>query len=88
MGRYEEAVESLKQAVRLDPKFSDAFYNLAVAFTYLKKQSDALASLEAALRVNPNLANEALRDNDFESLRSEPRFQALVTENPSPTPNR
>jgi tetratricopeptide (TPR) repeat protein len=87
MGRYEEAVESLKQAVRLDPKFSDAFYNLAVAFAHLKKRSDALASLEAAIRINPNLASEALQDKDFESLRSEPRFQALVTENPSPTAN-
>ena len=53
-----------------------AAYNLACGYARLGRKDDALRSLEMA--VNEGSGRDMAADADFESLRGEPRFQALV----------
>ncbi|MDJ0844484.1 tetratricopeptide repeat protein [Crocosphaera sp.] len=53
LGRYEEAVVSLKQALSLQPDYPEAWNNLSVAFWYLENYAQALTSVEKALSLNP-----------------------------------
>jgi tetratricopeptide (TPR) repeat protein len=71
-------VEALQEAIRLNPQSGDAFYNLAAAYAHLGERVSALERLERAVRFNPALASEAQTDDDFQSLRSDPAFQALT----------
>ena len=50
--RYEEAVVSLKQALSLQPNYSEVWNNLSVAFWYLENYQQALTSVEKALTLN------------------------------------
>ncbi len=52
-GRYEEAAESLKNAVFLNPQLSDARQLLASCYLHLDKEKSALSEVEAALQLNP-----------------------------------
>ncbi len=48
------ALASLRQTVRLDPRFADAFTNLAIVFTLKKKHEEAEAAYSAAARLKPD----------------------------------
>jgi tetratricopeptide (TPR) repeat protein len=77
-GDYQASLEPLKEAIRLAPRFSDACYNLAAAYAQLGERVSALEHLERAIQFSPALASEAQRDDDFQSLHSDPAFQALT----------
>lgn len=49
VGRFEESIAPLGEAIRLDPKFSPAYSNLAGAFFSLGRYSDARAILQQAI---------------------------------------
>lgn len=54
IGRYEEALEELKQALRLNPGYIEVHNNLAVTYDKMGKHDEALMGLQEALRLNPN----------------------------------
>lgn len=53
LGRYEEAVASAQDAVRMDPSSFEPHYELARALTHLKRYPDAVREAEAALKARP-----------------------------------
>src|SRR5215213_3243643 len=55
-GRYKEATESYRQAIRLRPDFAEAFSNLGYAYGKLERYAEARAVLEQAIRLDPRLA--------------------------------
>jgi len=55
-GRYEEAVASFREAVRLKPDFFDAYANLANAYGKLKRFEEAIPIFEEAVRACPENA--------------------------------
>ena len=55
-GRYKEAVEAFKQAVRLKPDDAEAHTNLGVAYRSLKRFDEAAASFKEAIRLKPDWA--------------------------------
>jgi tetratricopeptide (TPR) repeat protein len=56
LGRYDQAVEHLSQAVGLKPDFTEAHNSLGNALRALGRLEEAVASYRQALRLNPRLA--------------------------------
>jgi hypothetical protein len=53
-------------------------YNLACLEALEGRRDEALAALRKAIRLRPQLAEWARKDDDFESLREESAFRSLV----------
>jgi Tfp pilus assembly protein PilF len=51
--RYTEAAEIFAKAIAADPKDFSAHFNLALAFTFLKKDQDAIAEYRKVLELKP-----------------------------------
>lgn len=77
-GAYRQALSHLQAAVRERPGHEHAHYMLAVVHASLRNLPDALASLQRAIELNPDNRAQAARDADFDLLRDNPRFRALV----------
>jgi tetratricopeptide (TPR) repeat protein len=56
LGRYQDAIEALKQAIRIKPDLAEAHYNLGVAYHRLGRYKDAIEALKQAIRIKPDLA--------------------------------
>jgi tetratricopeptide (TPR) repeat protein len=55
-GKYQEAVDAYKQAIRIQPDFAAAHYNLGHAYRKLGKNQEALDAFKQAIRIRPDLA--------------------------------
>jgi len=75
---YQAALAPLTEAIRPNPQSSDACYNLAAVYAHVGVRAHAIEWLQKAIELNPALASEANTDDDFQSLRSDPAFLALV----------
>ena len=53
LGRYEEAVGHLTEALRLNPGYTEVHNNLAVTYYKTGRYDEALLELQEALRLNP-----------------------------------
>jgi tetratricopeptide (TPR) repeat protein len=51
--RYDKAIESLKQALELNPNLAPAYLNLGSAYLQLGSYSDAVESIKKAIAINP-----------------------------------
>jgi tetratricopeptide (TPR) repeat protein len=56
IGRYQEAVESYKQTIRIKPDYADAHYNLGVAYDKLGRGKDEIEAYKQAIRIKPDYA--------------------------------
>jgi tetratricopeptide (TPR) repeat protein len=77
-GEFEEAVKHLRQAVSKHPKNEHALYCLAASHSRAGEVEAALKTLRSAIQANPASRNQARHDADFETLRGEDEFVALV----------
>jgi tetratricopeptide (TPR) repeat protein len=77
-GEFEQAVKYLHQAVSKQPKSEHALYCLAAAQARAGEAVDALKTLRSAIHANPASRTQARHDPDFEPLRGEEDFLALV----------
>lgn len=75
---YEGAVAQLEECLRLHPGYPGALFNLACCASLAGRADEALEHLRAALEREPKLRENARSDEDFASLRDDPRFQELV----------
>jgi tetratricopeptide (TPR) repeat protein len=53
-GRYEEAAQAFRRAIRLAPDFAVAYFNLGLAERMLGDQESARRTLETAVRIRPD----------------------------------
>jgi len=51
IGRYQEAIEDYKQAIRINPDYAEAHYNLGVAYGELGRNQEAIDSFKQAIRI-------------------------------------
>ena len=56
LGRYQEAIESYKQAIRIEPDYADAHNNLGITYGKLGRWQDAIESYKQAIRIEPDYA--------------------------------
>ncbi len=77
-GQRDRALEWTKQALAVDPEDPAVLYNVACNYAQLGKAEEAIDCLEKALAQGEWYREWAEHDSDFDSLRSSPRFQALL----------
>ena len=56
LSRYDDAIESYRQALRINPELAGAWNNLGVAYAKLKRYDDAIEAYRQAIRIDPELA--------------------------------
>lgn len=66
------------QALKIDPKNSQAFYQLARAYTTMGMHDEAIQSLRKAIDHSESYRNEICVDEALQPLESHPEFQKLV----------
>jgi cytochrome c-type biogenesis protein CcmH/NrfG len=54
-GRYQDAVESLKQALKIKPGFVNAYLGLGMAYVNLGKYQDAIEAYQQVIKIRPDL---------------------------------
>jgi serine/threonine protein kinase/tetratricopeptide (TPR) repeat protein len=78
IGQAARALEWAKRSLALDPEDSAVLYNVACVYALGGKKEDALACLEKAVQNGFGHRSWLENDSDFNSIRQEPRFQALL----------
>ena len=78
-GKFAEAIAEQKLALAIQPHSDTLHYALAQRYAQAGQASSALASLEAAVRLHPNLRRQAAADPVFAPLRDQAGFRRLVT---------
>jgi tetratricopeptide (TPR) repeat protein len=56
LGRYQNAIEAYKQAIRIKPDFAQANSNLGVTYGKLGRYQDEIESCKQAIRIKPDFA--------------------------------
>ena len=77
-GEYVAAQELFERALRREPDAAHIHYGLAASRARLGAIDTALKSLDRALDLQPSLRIRAQRDQDLNSLRSDPDFDHIV----------
>jgi len=73
-GDYAAARRTMEQGLQEHPDNPGLLYNLACAEALDGDGEDALDRLRRAVELEPELARDAQQDEDFASIRSDPRF--------------
>ena len=75
----DRALQLTERAMSIDPEDPMLLYNVACTYAQLGKTEDSLAALEAAVEKGWGDKNWIEHDSDLIPLRSNPRFQAIVS---------
>ncbi len=75
---YETALAAMNEVLDEYPGNPGLTYNVACMEALLGRHDEALAHLEYAIDGWPPAKERAVEDDDFESLRGDARFQALI----------
>jgi tetratricopeptide (TPR) repeat protein len=79
--RYEDAIAAYDAALTFKPDKQEALYNKACAYALQSQIAPALENLAKAIQLSPDLCRElAKTDHDFDTIRHDSRFQALLKE--------
>jgi tetratricopeptide (TPR) repeat protein len=77
-GDFEEALRHLLQAADIHPKNEHVLYCIAVASARAGDATGAIKALRSAIGANPANRTQARSDPDFDSLREDEEFAALL----------
>lgn len=77
-GRLDLAIEALERAEEVEPEQALIQYNLACYWSLAGKKTRALAYLSRALSLDPGYRDLIRNEADFDSIRSDPEFEALT----------
>ncbi len=80
MGRYQDGLRADRQMVGMEPHSPIAWYNLACSLSLTGQPDEAFAALEKALSLGYNDAEWMVEDEDFKSIRSDPRFARILAQ--------
>jgi serine/threonine protein kinase/Flp pilus assembly protein TadD len=79
VGERERSLSWARRALAIDPEESAILYNVACVFAILGETEEALECLRKSTALGAFYKSWAAKDPDFDSMRSDPRFQALVS---------
>jgi Flp pilus assembly protein TadD len=77
-GRLDMAIESLEEALAVEPNDALVHYNLACYWSLARNKRQALAFLSRAIDLKDHYRTLVAAEPDFDPIRSDPAFQALV----------
>ncbi len=78
-GEFEEALKFLSQAAEIHPRNENVLYCMAAAAARAGETPMALKALRSAIVVNSANRAQARSDSDFDPIREDEEFAALVT---------
>ena len=78
LGETENALDWAKRSLEIDPEDPQLLYNVACVYAIEGKREDALHCLEEAIDKGYGHREWIEHDSDLNSLRSDPRFKALL----------
>lgn len=78
VGRLGLAIEAIEKALDSDPREAMLHYNLACYRSLAGEKDKAIAALSQALRIDPDFRNLIDSESDFDPIRNDPDFQALL----------
>jgi adenylate cyclase len=78
IGHRERSLAYIDRVLRLRPDEFATAYNVACAYAVLEMREEALASLDRAVRNGRGDLGWIEHDPDFDGLREDPRFDAIV----------
>ena len=78
IGHRERSLAYIDRVLRLRPDEFATAYNVACAYAVLEMREEALASLDRAVRNGRGDLGWIEHDPDFDGLRDDPRFDAIV----------
>lgn len=78
-GKLNAAIESLEQALEVEPDDPLVQYNLACYHSLRGEARRALAYLSQAISANPSFRDLVADEPDFDPLRSDPEFKSLTS---------
>lgn len=76
--KYADALPKMENAARRAPENPEVLYDLAVIRCAAGQKEEALAALEKAIALNPNLRKQAATDSDLSALRESAKFKKLL----------
>jgi serine/threonine protein kinase/Flp pilus assembly protein TadD len=79
IGEHAKGLEWASRALAIDPEETSILYNVACVYALLGRSEDALNCLGKVMEHGTFYKNWAAKDSDLDSLRSDPRFQALLS---------
>ncbi len=79
MGDHKRGLEWARRSLEIDPEETSILYNVACVYSLLGRTEDAIGCLEKVMEHGTFYKNWAAKDSDLNSLRSDPRFQALLS---------
>jgi tetratricopeptide (TPR) repeat protein len=77
-GDYAGVVERGRELIEANPQYPELVYNLACCESLAGRTEDAIQHLRQAIDRQERLRDYAKEDSDFDPIREEPAFKALV----------
>lgn len=77
-GQLDQAIEAIRSALKSDPTEALLHYNMACYQSLAGNKEKALDHLSQALNLDPDYRNLIDAESDFNPIRSDPDFQALL----------
>ena len=78
-GDQGRSLDWARRALAIDPEETSILYNVACVYALLGRSEDALSCLGKVMEHGTFYKNWAAKDSDLDSLRSDPRFHALLS---------
>ncbi len=78
LGEQQRGLEWAERALRIDPDDAGVAYNVACVYAVEGKVREAIATLETAVRNGFGNVDWVSNDPDWQRLRGNPQFQALL----------
>ena len=79
-GRFAEAADMAREIVAAHPEYPALLYNLACAESLAGRTADAIEHLRLAIEDSDSVRSYLADDSDFDPIRGEPEFQALLAD--------
>ena len=79
IGDQGRSLDWARRALAIDPAETSILYNVACVYALLGRSEDALSCLGKVMEHGTFYKNWAAKDSDLDSLRSDPRFHALLS---------
>ena len=81
--RLADAIASMHRAVEIEPESPVARYNLACYLAIAEEAQSSVQNLREAFQIDPNLRDNVEYESDFDLIRNDPEFIALISNLPN-----